>query len=41
MPSHLNTVSIPTEQVRQQFSSVKAYLEEEYLGQGTLCVSEK
>jgi hypothetical protein len=41
MPSLLNTVSIPSENVRQQYSSVKAYLEDEYLGEGILCVAER
>ena len=40
MNSHLNTVSVPTEYIRQQYSSVKAYLEDEYLGQGLLCIAE-
>ena len=41
MPSSLTTVSIPTDYVRQQYSSVKGYLEDEYLGQGILCVAER
>ena len=41
MPSRLNTVSLPSEDVRQQFSSVKAYLEDDFLGQGVLCVAER
>ena len=41
MPSSLETVSFPTEYVRHQYTSVKAYLEDEYLGQGTLCIAER
>jgi hypothetical protein len=41
MPSNLETVLVPTEYIRQQYSAVKAYLEDEYLGQGTLCVAER
>lgn len=41
MPSSLSTVLVPTEYIRQQYSDVKAYLEEEYLGQGILYVSER
>lgn len=41
MPSNLNIVSLPTEYIRQQYSSVKAYLEDEYLGQGILCIAER
>ncbi|CAF0721126.1 unnamed protein product [Adineta steineri] len=40
MSSHLNTVTIPTEHIRQQYPSVKAYLEDDYLGQGVLCIAE-
>ena len=41
MPANLNTVTLPTEYIRQQYSSVKAYLEDEYLGQGVLCIAER
>ena len=41
MPSNLMTMSFPTDYIRQQYSNVKAYLEDEYLGQGTLCVAER
>lgn len=41
MPSNLVSVSFPTDYVRQQYSTVKAYLEDEFLGQGTLCVAER
>jgi hypothetical protein len=41
MSSNLQTVSLPTEYIRQQYSLVKAYLEDEYLGQGNLCVAER
>jgi hypothetical protein len=41
MPSSLKTVSVPTEYIRQQYSSVKAYLEDEYLGQGILYIAER
>lgn len=41
MPSILSTIVYPAEYIRQQYSSVKGYLEDEYLGQGTLCVAEK
>ncbi|CAF1295847.1 unnamed protein product [Adineta ricciae] len=40
MPALLNTVTVPTEYVRQQYPSVKAYLEDDYLGQGVLCIAE-
>ncbi|CAF1054499.1 unnamed protein product [Rotaria sordida] len=40
MSSNLNIISFPTEYIRQQYSSVKAYLEDEYLGQGILCIAE-
>ncbi|CAF2054560.1 unnamed protein product [Rotaria magnacalcarata] len=40
MPSILNTITYPSDYIRQQYSLVKAYLEDEYLGQGNLCVSE-
>lgn len=41
MPSTLTSVLFPTDYVRQQYSGVKAYLEDEFLGQGTLCVAER
>lgn len=41
MPSSLTTVTVPTEYIRQQYAGVKAYLEEEYLGQGILCIAER
>ncbi|UJR37990.1 hypothetical protein I4U23_030672 [Adineta vaga] len=40
MPSQLNNITLPTEYIRQQYSSVKAYLEDDYLGQGILCIAE-
>ena len=41
MSSHLIPVSFPSEHIRHQFTSVKAYLEEDYLGEGTLCIAER
>ncbi|CAF1596320.1 unnamed protein product [Didymodactylos carnosus] len=40
MSMQLVQVTFPTENIRQQLSSVKAYLEEDYLGEGTLCIAE-
>ena len=41
MPSILTPVRFPIDGVRQQYSSVKAFLEDDFLGQGTLCVAER
>ncbi|CAF0798448.1 unnamed protein product [Didymodactylos carnosus] len=40
MSTQLVQVSFPTENICHQFSSVKVYLEEDYLGEGTLCIAE-
>jgi hypothetical protein len=41
MPSNLAAGTIPSEYIRQQYPLVKAYLEEQYLGQGILCIAER
>ena len=41
MPSILREINHPSDDIRQQFTSVKAFLEDELLGEGSLFVAER